>query len=92
MPRRRRAPRRDADGQSPAAARLALEGGAEALRGVGLQVLRGVLPMLASTAADVATAIAEMGASSVEWKLDGARIQVHRDGDEVRVFTATSTT
>jgi DNA ligase 1 len=51
-------------------------------------VLRPVQPMLASTAGGVAEAI---GSSpdlvSVEWKLDGARIQVHRDGDAVRVFT-----
>jgi DNA ligase-1 len=57
------------------------------LRAVGLEVGRGVLPMLASGAPDVATALAEVGTASVEWKLDGARIQVHRFGDDVRVFT-----
>src|SRR5690606_1308909 len=39
------------------------------------------------TSPDVADALAACGRSSVEWKLDGARIQVHRAGDEVRIFT-----
>jgi DNA ligase 1 len=59
----------------------------EALASVGLQVGRAVLPMLASTAATVAEAVATTGRASVEYKLDGARIQVHRRGDDVRVFT-----
>lgn len=45
--------------------------------------------MLASTAATVAEALASAGRASVEYKLDGARVQVHRRGDEVRVFTRT---
>jgi DNA ligase-1 len=68
-------------------ARRALTGGQAALDEVGLEVLRPVLPMLAASAADVQEAIAYTGPASVEWKLDGARIQVHRRGDEVRVFT-----
>ena len=43
--------------------------------------------MLASTAATTAEAVEALGMSSVEWKLDGIRIQVHRTGDEVRVWT-----
>lgn len=66
-------------------ARLALTGAD--LDAVGLAVGRPVMPMLASTAASVADALAETGEASVEFKLDGARIQVHRQGDEVRVFT-----
>jgi DNA ligase-1 len=69
-------------------ATIARTDGADGLRSVGLEVGRGVLPMLASGAPDVATAIAEIGTASVEWKLDGARIQVHRPADgEVRVYT-----
>lgn len=68
-------------------ARLALTGPPEALDEVGLVVGRPVLPMLASTAGSVAEAIATAGAASVEYKLDGARIQVHRHGDDVRVYT-----
>jgi ATP-dependent DNA ligase len=66
---------------------VALAGGAEALAAIGLQVGRAVQPMLASTAPDVATAVEALGTSSVEWKLDGLRIQVHRSGDRVAVFT-----
>jgi DNA ligase-1 len=43
--------------------------------------------MLAATAAGVEEALAELGTASVEWKLDGARIQVHRRGDDVTVYT-----
>ena len=68
-------------------ARLALTGGADALEEVGLAVGTPVLPMLASTAADPAAALAITGEASVEYKLDGARIQVHRDGDDVHVYT-----
>ncbi|MBW3589474.1 MAG: ATP-dependent DNA ligase [Actinobacteria bacterium] len=68
-------------------ARLALLTGEEGLREVGLQVLRPVQPMLASTAEDVGLALEQTGLSSVEWKLDGIRIQVHRADDEIRVFT-----
>jgi DNA ligase-1 len=68
-------------------AQLALTGGAEALAGVHLHVLRPVLPMLAASSPTVADALAATGDASVEWKLDGARIQVHRAGDDVRVFT-----
>ena len=69
-------------------ARLALTGTAADLAAVGLAVGRPVLPMLAATAGSVTEALTELGtAASVEVKLDGARIQVHRDGDDVRVYT-----
>ena len=68
-------------------ARLALTGSAEELEAVGLVVGRPVLPMLAATAPTAAAAIEGAGEASVEYKLDGARIQVHRAGDDVRVFT-----
>ncbi|MFT3913039.1 MAG: ATP-dependent DNA ligase [Anaeromyxobacteraceae bacterium] len=54
-----------------------------------LRLLEPVSPMLASPAADVAEALDELGEAALEWKLDGARVQVHRDGDEVRVFSRT---
>ncbi|MCH6230254.1 ATP-dependent DNA ligase [Microbacterium sp. CFH 31415] len=75
-------------GDLGATADLALTGSAEALDAVGLQVGRPVMPMLASTAGSAAEALGALGgAASVEYKLDGARIQVHRDGDDVRVYT-----
>ncbi|MCU1504071.1 MAG: ligase [Ilumatobacteraceae bacterium] len=71
-------------GDLGAAARVALTGGD---LDVGLTPLVGVQPMLAATARTVTDALALTGPASVEWKLDGARIQVHRSGDDVRVFT-----
>jgi DNA ligase-1 len=49
--------------------------------------MRPVLPMLAQPAADAETALASLGKALLEWKLDGARVQVHKSGDDVRVFT-----
>lgn len=74
-------------GDLAATAATALSGGATALEAVTLEPLRAVQPMLAATATSVADAIDELGTASVEWKLDGARIQVHRQGHDVRVFT-----
>ncbi len=68
-------------------ARLALVEGEDAVRAVGLEPLRPVQPMLAATAGSVAEAVADLGTASVEWKLDGARIQVHRSGGSVGVWT-----
>ncbi|HEY2304844.1 MAG TPA: ATP-dependent DNA ligase [Streptosporangiaceae bacterium] len=60
-----------------------------ALRAVGLQVGRPLRPMLASSAATVADAFARLSPAVVEWKIDGIRIQVHRSGTDVAVFTRT---
>ncbi|WP_166874922.1 ATP-dependent DNA ligase [Salinibacterium sp. ZJ450] len=68
-------------------ARIALTGSEADLDSVGLVVGRPVLPMLAATAPSVSAALETTGEASVEYKLDGARIQVHRLGDDVRVFT-----
>jgi DNA ligase-1 len=68
-------------------AETALDGGP--LSQFGLEVGRPLQPMLASTAPDVASALEKTGPAAVEWKLDGARIQVHRDGSDVRIFTRT---
>ncbi len=74
-------------GDLPVVAVAALVEGAEALRRFRLDVLRPVQPMLAQTAETVDDALRRISPASVEWKLDGARIQVHRRGDEVRAFT-----
>jgi len=74
-------------GDLPQTAAIALREGEDGLRAVGLELFRPVLPMLASTAASVAEAVADFGVASVEWKLDGIRVQVHRRGDEVRIYT-----
>jgi DNA ligase-1 len=54
---------------------------------VGLTPLTAVQPMLAGTSTSVTDAIAEIGLASVEWKLDGIRVQAHKSGDEVRLFS-----
>ena len=68
-------------------AAMALHAGADALAAVHLAVLQPIQPMLAASATDVAEALGHTGPASVEWKLDGARVQVHRAGGDVRVFT-----
>ncbi|HEY0870025.1 MAG TPA: ATP-dependent DNA ligase [Acidothermaceae bacterium] len=73
-------------------ASVALRDGVEGLRALVLEVGRPVRPMLAQSAPDVATALAQTataGPAAVEWKLDGIRVQVHRNGSEVNVFTRT---
>ena len=74
-------------GDLPRTAEIALTSGEEGLRAVGFELFRPILPMLASTAETVAGAVAGFEHASVEWKLDGIRIQVHRRGPEVRVYT-----
>jgi ATP-dependent DNA ligase I len=77
-------------GRLPETAATALSGGTEALGQVRLQVGRPVRPMLAGPGSSLDAALADLGTDvTVEYKLDGARIQVHRDGDEVRVWTRT---
>jgi DNA ligase 1 len=73
-------------GDLGAVAQAAARGGEEALGGFRLELLRPVQPMLAQTAATLGDALTG-AAVLVERKLDGARIQVHRVGDQVRVFT-----
>jgi len=68
-------------------ARVALEEGAAGLSRFALRLLSPVAPMLASPAEDAAEALERLGEAAFEYKLDGARIQLHRAGDEVRVFT-----
>jgi DNA ligase-1 len=68
-------------------ARAARGGGTEALEGFGLEVLRPVLPMLAQTAETVTSALESLAPAAIEWKIDGARIQAHRRGGEIRIFT-----
>ena len=68
-------------------ARIALNEGAAGLASLQLQTMHPVAPMLAQTAENVAEALRELPRAEFDWKLDGARVQVHKSGDEVRVFT-----
>jgi DNA ligase-1 len=74
-------------GGIPQVARAALTGGKDALQQFEIKLMQPVLPMLAQPAEDVAAALKDLGRALLEWKLDGARIQVHKSGSEVRVFT-----
>jgi DNA ligase-1 len=68
-------------------ARAALAGGRGALVQFSVRLMQPVLPMLAQSAVDLPAALGELGTALLEWKLDGARIQVHKSGSDVRVFT-----
>lgn len=70
-------------------ARALLTDGPGALDGFRLTVGRPVLPMLAHSATSVSEAVEKLGACAVEEKLDGIRVQLHRDGDNVRIYTRT---
>jgi DNA ligase-1 len=77
-------------GSLPGTAATALAGGVTALEAVRLEVGRPVHPMLASPGSSLDDALGDLGADvTVEFKVDGARVQVHRDGDVVRVWTRT---
>jgi DNA ligase-1 len=68
-------------------AEIAISQSEDGLRAVGFEIFRPILPMLASTAASVAEAVGSFASTSVEWKLDGIRIQIHRRDDEIRIYT-----
>jgi DNA ligase 1 len=75
-------------GALPSVAAAGLTGGPAALDAFTLRVGRPVGPMLAQTAASVTDALEKLGGTAIfEAKLDGARVQVHRDGDQVTVYT-----
>jgi DNA ligase-1 len=74
-------------GNLPTVAKVALHEGDEGLSRFATQLFRPVLPMLADSVEDEEDAIAELGEAALEYKLDGARIQVHKSGDRVAVYS-----
>jgi DNA ligase 1 len=68
-------------------AHAALTGGASGLEQYALRPMQPVAPMLAQPSDGVADALRAFGTAAFEWKLDGARVQVHKLNDDVRVFT-----
>ena len=75
-------------GDLPRVAADALAHGANALTAYHLEVGRPVGPMLAQTSTGVADALERLGGEAVfEAKLDGARVQIHRNGDDVSIYT-----
>ncbi len=70
-----------------AVAKAALTEGEKGLARFALRVFQPVQPMLAQPAEDVADALERLGTAAFEWKLDGARVQAHKSGGEIRVYT-----
>src|SRR2546426_588655 len=74
-------------GDLGAVAQAALGEGAVGLSRFTVRLLKPIRPMLARTAVDVQEALALLGTAAFEYKLDGARIQVHKSGADIRVFS-----
>jgi DNA ligase 1 len=68
-------------------AKAALESGASGLEQYAIQLFRPVQPMLAQSSDSVEDVLTDLGDAALEMKLDGARVQLHRAGDEVRVYS-----
>jgi DNA ligase-1 len=68
-------------------ARSVLQEGPAGLAPYTIQLFRPVQPMLAQTAEDVEGALGDLGEAALEFKFDGARVQVHRSGDDVVIFS-----
>jgi len=76
-------------GELPTVAHAALTGGEAALDAISVRVLQPIRPMLADSAETVEAALEELDEATIEYKLDGARVQLHKSGDDVRVFSRT---
>jgi DNA ligase-1 len=74
-------------GSLPVVAHAALTEGEAGLARFALTVFQPVQPMLAQPAGDIADALERLGTAAFEWKLDGARVQAHKSGDDIRVYT-----
>jgi DNA ligase-1 len=74
-------------GDLAAVARVALTEGRAGLREFKLELGRPLQPMLAQSAETVSAAMERTGPAALEWKLDGARLQIHKDREAVRAFT-----
>jgi DNA ligase-1 len=74
-------------GGLPAVAEAAFTEGEVGLARFALTIFQPVQPMLAQPAEDVADALERLGTAAFEWKLDGARVQAHKSGGEIRVYT-----
>ncbi|MEP6943094.1 MAG: ATP-dependent DNA ligase [Betaproteobacteria bacterium] len=70
-------------------ASVALSEGAAGLGRFSIALFQPLSPMLAQPAADIDDAMARIPIAALEWKMDGARVQVHKHGDEVRIYSRT---
>jgi DNA ligase-1 len=75
------------EGGTAAVAQAALTQGRAGLERFALRTLRPIMPMLAQPVEDIATALKQLGTAALEWKVDGARIQVHKQADEILIFS-----
>jgi DNA ligase-1 len=74
-------------GNASEVARAAFDGGEPLLASFSIELFRPLRPMLAQTAPNAAEAFARTAPCSFEYKLDGARVQVHRNGDRIAIFS-----
>jgi DNA ligase-1 len=74
-------------GDVGAVAEVALREGAAGLQRFAIALFRPLQPMLAQPSESICDALARLGRAALEYKLDGARIQAHKAGDEVRVYS-----
>ncbi|NYT20070.1 MAG: DNA ligase, partial [Methanosarcinales archaeon] len=65
----------------------AKEGGAEAVSKLGMELNRPIKMMLAQVTPSIETAVNDLGVVAVEWKFDGARVQIHKDGNNINIFS-----
>ena len=72
-----------------AVATTALADGAAGLSRYAIALFQPLSPMLAQSADDIADAMARIPAAALEWKVDGARVQVHKSREDVRIYTRT---
>ena len=70
-------------------ATIALTEGAAGLSRFAIALFQPLAPMLAQPADDIADAMTRIPMAAVEWKLDGARVQVHKNDADVRIYTRT---
>ncbi|HEX6896084.1 MAG TPA: ATP-dependent DNA ligase [Bryobacteraceae bacterium] len=68
-------------------ARAALEQGEAGLKPYDIQLFRPIQPMLAQPAEDIGEALGELGEAALEFKMDGARVQAHKSGDDVVIYS-----
>ncbi len=68
-------------------ARAALEQGEAGLKQYDIQLFRPIQPMLAQSAEDIGEALGDLGEAALEFKMDGARVQAHKSGDDVRIYS-----
>jgi DNA ligase-1 len=74
-------------GNLPKVAAVARAAGETGVRGISMELFRPVQPMLAQPADDVNDAMKALGEVVLEYKLDGVRVQVHKQGETVRIYT-----